>query len=75
MIVAREAIHKGEDFSSSTIIDNLVDEWCGVIVLGTSAIDIPIINAYSDSALFLIDKYYIGDPIHEGDGVNKTSFQ
>ena len=73
-IIAREAVHKREDFAASTIIDDLIDEWCGIIVLGTSAIDISIINTNSDSALFFGNRYYIGDPICQGDRVDKTSF-
>ena len=74
LIIAREAVHKGEDFVASTIIDNLVDEWRGIIVLGTSVIDISIINTDSNSALPFGDRYYIGDPIRQRDGVDKTNF-
>ena len=75
LIISREAVHKREDFTASTIINDLVDEWCGIVVLGTSAIDIPIINAYSDSALFFSHGDNIRDPINERDRVNKPSFK
>ena len=75
LIIARETIHEREDFTSDTIINNLIDEGGRKVVFGTSFINIPIINAYVDCALFLVDRENIGNPVSESHWVNKVGFE
>lgn len=56
LIIAEEAIHKGINFASCTIIDKLIDEGCREVILGASAIDIAVINTYTDIALLFIHR-------------------
>ena len=55
LIIAGETIHEREDFTSDAIIDNLIDERGRKVVFWTSFIDIPIINAYRNGDLFLVN--------------------
>ena len=59
---------------SNTCIDDLVDEWCGVIVFGTSFVEIQKISADTYCALFFHDGNRVGNPQCIGDGVDKPSF-
>jgi hypothetical protein len=65
LIIPGETIHQREYFTSGTVVDNLIDEGGRKVVLGTSFIDINIINAYTDGALFLVDRDKIGNPVYE----------
>jgi hypothetical protein len=73
LIIPGETIHQREDFTSSVIVDNLIDEGGRKVVFRTSFVNIPIINAYVDCALFLIDQDKIGNPVSEGHHVNKAN--
>ena len=35
LIILKKIIHKRKDFTTRTSINNLVDEWCGVVILQT----------------------------------------
>jgi hypothetical protein len=74
-IISEETIHKREYFTSDAIIENLIDEGGRKVVFGTSFVNIPIINAYVDCALFLVDRDKIGNPVSEGHRVNKAGFE
>jgi hypothetical protein len=74
LIIPEETIHEREDFTSGEIIDNLIDEGGKKVVFGTSFVDIPIINGYTNSTLFLVDWDKIGNLVSEGHRVNKDSF-
>jgi len=75
LIITREAIHEGEDFAVDIVIDDLVDEWGGIVVLGTNFIYIPVIYAYSNCSLFICDWYDIGHPFNQRDMINETCSQ
>ena len=75
MIIPGETIHQREDFTSGAIIDNLIDEGGRKVVFGTSFVNIPIINTYTNGALFLVDRDKIGNPVSEGHRVNKAGFE
>jgi hypothetical protein len=68
MVIARKAIHKGEDDTPNAVIDNLVDKGCGVIFLRIGFVKIPIIDAYLNGTLFLHDRNDIGYPFFKGMG-------
>jgi hypothetical protein len=53
LIIPRETIHQREDFTSGVIVDNMIDEGGRKVVFGTRFVDIPIINAYTNCALFI----------------------
>ena len=38
LIISEESIHKGEDFISSAIVQDLINEWHGIIVFRTCLI-------------------------------------
>lgn len=63
LIVAREAIHKWENFSLGVIINNLVDERGWVFVLVKISINISIIDTYSDHILLIYHRNNVRDPI------------
>jgi hypothetical protein len=75
LIISGETIHQREDFTSSAIIDNLIDEGGRKVVFRTSFVNIPIINTYVDCALFLVNQDKIGNPVSEGHWVNKAGFE
>jgi hypothetical protein len=75
LIIPRETIHQREDFTSGAIVDNLIDERGRKVVFVTSFVDIPIINAYMNCALFLVDRDKIGNPVNESHRVNKANFK
>jgi hypothetical protein len=75
LIIPRETIHQREYFTSGTIVDNMIDEGGRKVVFGTSFVDIPIINAYTNCALFLVNRDKIGNPVSESHRVNKAGFK
>jgi hypothetical protein len=74
-IISGETIHQKEDFTFGTIIDNLVDEGGRKVVFRTCFINIPIINAHVDGALFLVNRDKIGNLVSEIHRVNKAGFE
>ena len=62
LVVSRESIHEGKRFASGTIVKNLINERCRIVVFWTSGVQIVIIDANSNSALFFINGNRIGNP-------------
>ena len=56
LIISRKAIHKGKNLATHTLIQNLINKWCGEIVLKTGMIQIMEINTYVDRSLLLINQ-------------------
>ena len=54
LIITGKAIHKGKDLATHTLIQNLINKWCGEIILRTDTIQITEISAYMDRSLLLI---------------------
>jgi hypothetical protein len=75
LIISRETIHEREDFTVGAVIDNLIDEGGRKVVLWTSFVDIPIINAYTNCTLFLVNRDKIGNPVYDNHWINKDGFQ
>ena len=55
LIVSRKAIHKGKYLTSRTLIQNLINKWCGKIILRTGTLQVMEISAYTDRSLLLIN--------------------
>jgi hypothetical protein len=75
LIIPRETIHEREYFTFGAVIDNLIDEGGRKVVFGTSFVDIPIINTYTNGALFLVNRDKIGNLVCESHQINKAGFQ
>ena len=54
LIISGKAIHEGEHLATRTLIQNLINKWCGKIVLRTRMIQIAEISTYADRCLLLI---------------------
>jgi hypothetical protein len=74
-IIPGETIHQREDFTSGAIVDNLINKRGMKVVFGTNFVDIPIINAYTNCALFLVDRDKIRNPVSESHRINKAGFK
>ena len=55
LIVSGKSIHKGKYLTPGTLIQNLINKWCGEIVLRTCMIQIMEISTYADRSLLLIN--------------------
>ena len=75
LIVSEEAIHERKKFTSGTIIYDLVNKWCRVIVLRTCLVNIPIIDTNPNNTLFLGNRNGIGTPFGQRYQINKMSIQ
>jgi len=75
LVITRETVHKRVYLTSGTLINELVNEGCGVVILGTGSINITVINTDPDGTLLFIHRDDIGNPICEWDGVDKTSLE
>ena len=56
LIILRKAVHKGKNLATCTLIQNLINKWCGEIVFRTSTIQVTEISAYTDFSLVLIHR-------------------
>ena len=56
LIVSEKAVHKGKYLTSHTLIQNLINKWCGKIILRIGTIQVTEISAYTDRSLFLINQ-------------------
>ena len=54
LIISEEAIHEGKNLATHTLIQNLINKWCGEIVLRIGMIQIMEISTYADRSLLLI---------------------
>ena len=75
MVISRKTVHKRVHFASDTLVNNLINEWCGEIILRTGSINIMIIDTNTDGPLFFSHRHVVGDPICEWDRINKTGFK
>ena len=53
LIIFRKSIHKGKNLAPHTLIQNLINKWCGEIVLRTGTIQIMEISTYADHSLLV----------------------
>jgi hypothetical protein len=62
LVIARESVHKGESLVVGAFVDNLIDERRWKVVFRTCVIEIVKVGANTDSALFFVDGYRVGNP-------------
>ena len=55
LIVSEKSIHKGKYLASHTLIQNLINKWCGKIFLRIGTIQFTKISAYADHSLLIIN--------------------
>ena len=56
-----------------TLINGLVNKWCGEVVFGTSLVQVMKVSENTDGALFFEDGNWVGHPSGVFDGINETS--
>ena len=54
LIISEKDIHEGKNLATHTLIQNMINKWCGEIVLRTGTIQIMEISTYVDRSLLLI---------------------
>ena len=57
LIVSQKIVHERKGFTTSTFINDLVNEWCWKIIFGTCLVQITKIGTYMNRALFFIDRH------------------
>ena len=55
LILSKKAFHKGKYLASRTLIQNLINKWCGKIILRIGTIQVTEISAYTDRSLLLMN--------------------
>ena len=75
LIVARETIHKREYFTTRTCSYDLINKWCGVIVLRIGFVKVSKVRTNTTSPLLFINRDWVGHPLSQGNGIYKTCFQ
>ena len=55
-IISEKAIHKEKYLAFHTLIQSLINKWCGKIILRIGTIQVMEINAYTDLSLLLINR-------------------
>ena len=53
LIVSEKVVHKGKNLTTRTLIQNMINKWCGEIVLGIGMIQVMEISAYTDRSLLI----------------------
>jgi len=56
-----------------TFIDNLVDKWCRVVIFRESGVEVMVISANTDGALFFVNREGVGYPICVFDWVDEAN--
>jgi len=75
LFVTRKTIHKGKYLTHGKFINDLINEGSRIIIFRTSIIEISIINANADRALFFTHWDNIGHPIYKSDGIDEHIFE
>ena len=74
-IIAIKAVNKGKYFTPHTILNDLIDERGGIIILRTGPIDIMIIKIDTNCSLFLIHRNNVRNPLCQRNWINETRFE
>ena len=75
LIVSRKAVHKIKYLASRTLIQDLIDKWCGKIIFKTDTIQVTEISAYADRSLLLINRNRVLNPLRQGNKIDKIGIQ
>ena len=54
--ISEKDVHEGKNLTTYTLIQSLINKWCGKIILRTDTIQIMEIGAYVDRSLLLIHR-------------------
>ena len=57
LIISEKDIHEGEHLATCTLIQNLINKWCGEVILWTGSILVSKISEYTNCSIFLIQQY------------------
>ena len=63
LIITRKSIHKGKNLTPCIIINDLIDERGGIVILRIGSINITIINTNTNLSLLLIHRNNIRNPL------------
>ena len=55
LIISKKSVHKGKYLATRTLIQYLINKWCGEIVFKIGMIQITEISTYADRSLLLIN--------------------
>ena len=75
LIVFEKSIHIGKYLTSRTLIQNLINKWCGKIILRTGTIQVTKISAYTNCSLLLINQNGVLNPLHQGNGIDESNLR
>jgi hypothetical protein len=62
LIITRETVYEGQSLVACTVVDNLIDERLWKVVFGTCMIEIAKVCADTNSTLFFVNGYRVGNP-------------
>ena len=71
LIISRKTIHEGEYLTSCTLIQNIINEWCGKVIFWMFLIQVSKVSAYPDGSLLLIYQNGVGYPFSQGNHIDK----
>ena len=66
LIIPKKAVHKGKNLASCTLIQNMINEWCGKVIFRTCPVQVSKVSSYSDGYLLLINQNRVGYPFSQG---------
>ena len=72
LVISRKTIHEGKYFMYGARIDDLIDEGCGEVVIGTCPIEIMKLYANANGTLFFIHGNKIRNPSCVCNGINEA---
>lgn len=75
LVIPGESIHKREDLISKIVIQYLINERRGIIILRTCLAQIPKISANVNFSILLIDCNQVRNPICQRDRLYEADFQ
>ena len=56
LIIPRKAVHEGKHLATRTLIQNMINKWCGEVILRTGSVQVSEIYAYIDCSSFFSTK-------------------
>ena len=75
LVITGETVHKRIHFTAGTLVNDLINEWCGKIIFRTGFVYITVIDTNPDCTLFFSYRDNVRNPICEWDRVNEASLK
>ena len=75
LVIPRKPIHKGKNVTPSIVINDLINKRSRIIILRASMVNVTVINTDMNGTLFIIYRNNIGNPLCQGNQIDKTSFK